>query len=65
MGSTARPWASGQAEALELTWLLRCFRCFRVLGALAKHLHFIRMELGLWEQGSRAEALSVLESQFG
>lgn len=62
MGSTARPWASGQAEALELTWLLRCFR---VLGALAKHLHFIRMELGLWEQGSRAEALSVLESQFG
>lgn len=60
MGSTARPWASGQAEALELTGLLRC-----VLGALAKHLHFIRMELGFWEQGSRAEALSVLESQFG
>lgn len=51
-----------EADNRQLTSL---FPGFNGLGAVAKHLPFIRIELGLWEQGSLAQVLSALESQFG
>lgn len=51
-----------EEDTLQLTGLRLCFNG---LGAVAKHLPFITIELGLWEQWSLAWVLSALESQFG